>query len=319
MRLKFVTDKSFDIRDVISGRFGCSEYAFYKLAVNLSLYYDVTIYDTTRRKLPNYNNIKFKNIKHINEDTDATDVFIINRIYDKLSNDELFQKLLSLKNKKFNIIHDFINAKGKIEHLLKTVPAYQPVFVSDTQRKRFNIDSERCQTIYNCLADLIPDQQEMDHDYLVYASAPRKGLNKILDKLHNVFSDDLKLHVCVPHYATKNTNINNPYVIYEGNIKHKEYSKLLSGCKAVIAPPFFETFGCVFAEAAQLGVNTIFFNQSGAVPEICPDALCAGSINDKNLHNNFLSCLHKIKNMQKLDHHSHNTKVLQQWIKLIEK
>ena len=142
MQLKFVTDKSFDIRDVLSGRFGCSEYAFYKLAVNLSIYYDVTIYDTTRRELPNYKNIKFKNIKEINDDINTEDVFIINRIYEKLSNDILFQKFLSSKNKKFNIIHDFINEKAKqnIEHLLSISPEYRPIFVSDTQKKLMNLN-----------------------------------------------------------------------------------------------------------------------------------------------------------------------------------
>jgi glycosyltransferase involved in cell wall biosynthesis len=87
----------------------------------------------------------------------------------------------------------------------------------------------------------------------------------------------MKLVVPSPGYSQMET-VEKDAIKVLGSLGRDEYFLVLKNSRFVVAPPFGETFGCVFAEAEHLGIPVIYFAESGAVGEICSPEYFAGSI-----------------------------------------
>jgi len=113
---------------------------------------------------------------------------------------------------------------------------------------------------------------------LVFASAWCKGIRKIIDLFQNLIQKkpELKLILLSPGYDYSNwedyrktleATYPNEIKIY-GPLNKKEYKKIIQSALCVLSAPFWETFGCVFAESYYLGTPVIADIRSGAVREI---------------------------------------------------
>jgi glycosyltransferase involved in cell wall biosynthesis len=113
---------------------------------------------------------------------------------------------------------------------------------------------------------------------LVFGSAWMKGIHKIVDLFRYMLkkNNDLQLVLLSPGYdytawGEYKMQIENEFkssVQVLGPLDKVAYGEVIKTALCVLAPSFFETFGCVFAESYYLGTPVICDVRSGAVKEI---------------------------------------------------
>jgi len=314
--LKFLTGFGKNINDVMLGGHGCSEYSFFKLIKNFSDTEPIELYDSNKRKVNNNKNINHCWILDLTSNVSTEDIVICDRAYDFLHNNP---KIFTAR-KVFNIIHDYIGIKPQVEYLLKKYTNYFPVFVSETQMNSFAINNSRCNFVYNLFYKPLLDESIQNKKFITYCSAPRKGLSIIYNILQPILHEELKLNICYPCYCDYPKQFSSDKnVIIHKNLQHNEYSSLIARSQYVISPPKFETFGCVFSEAAMLNTNTLYFDTSGAIKEICPDAICLGNHNNlQKIRNNIRSLIMNFKNQKlRLNPNLTEIDIMNKWRDLI--
>jgi hypothetical protein len=277
---------------------GASEFIFYitlfKLAQLIKnrefICYNKTITNKT------IDNILYKNINIFENDyTRENDIIIIQR---------LFPKLLTLKNILSNNIylwqHDydfnaifkgtqnnnilesinFICNNKKIKFLFNSNFSKRYI-ISNLENYNIELDESRINILPNYLfEDYFHKQKNITKNkyQLVYASGWNKGINSIIDIFEYIISNDnnFKLFLMSPGYEydkykeyinfLKDKFKDNITIL--GPVNKLEYSKIIQESACVLAPPFPETFGCVFSESYYLGTPVIADVTSGAVSEI---------------------------------------------------
>lgn len=113
---------------------------------------------------------------------------------------------------------------------------------------------------------------------IVFASAWLKGIDKIIDLFQCMLkiNNELQLVLLSPGYdyyewTEYKIQLENEFkgnIIFLGPLDKVAYGEVIKSSLCVLAPPFFETFGCIFAESYYLGTPVICDLQSGAVKEI---------------------------------------------------
>jgi glycosyltransferase involved in cell wall biosynthesis len=164
------------------------------------------------------------------------------------------------------------------------------VFVSQSQKEKaieflkrhILINDAKLHVIPNILWDhqfaLSKKPATMNWHTIVYASAWQKGIRHVIalyEKLL-VTIPDLKLTLLSPgydyhrfqEYERELTEIFGDKITILGPVSKTKLGETIMTAAAVIAPPFEETFGSVFAESLSLGTPVIASHKSGAVKEI---------------------------------------------------
>ncbi len=197
-----------------------------------------------------------------------------------------------------SVFNFFMNPEDKqtftitqIMDTIATVSSLQFVFVSNFAKQSFDVFfnkygincNNKMHVIYNILyEDEFKPSLELHNCYnpkhIVYASAWQKGIDhivKVFDYMLKI-DQELVLVLMTPGYDMNNfieyqQNIIEKYpsnVIVHGSLCKSQYAKIICESAVVLAPPFGETFGCVFAESYYLGTPVVADEKSGAVKEI---------------------------------------------------
>ena len=305
-------------RDIQNRAIGASEYQFYNLVGEFSkLNLDIICYNQEIIN-ENIDNVQYKNIQYIDSDTFLqSDKIVIQRFCRFIP-----QKLLN--NKIFVWMHDYacadvlVNSSNSIDYISKYNNIHF-IFNSEFSKMVYQellnkhgifLDKPRYEVIYNILYE--KDFQKInditsrnsilvDKNQIVYASAWSKGIHKIIDIFRYIITVDsnIKLVLLSPGYDYANweeyrTQLVSEFkdrIIIHKPLEKDKYCQLLKSSLCVLSPPFFETFGCVFAESYYLGTPVIADICSGAIKEIIDNEFIV-DYNSPNL------VLNKIKILQ---------------------
>ena len=261
---------------------GASELLFYMTAYEISKIRKVIILNFSETQTINtieYQHLytNYSNIKNINNA-----IIIIQRDY------ELVYKLHQINNNNRYIIwcHDFLSGTKKSHQSLFGNLSYSQinsyfnkhnidiVSVSDFHKRNILncMPNINVKVIYNGLFSYLFNKENINinKDYLIFASASHKGLNKVIEICREYYkiNKKMKLLIIRPSYDSANDiNIKHlPFINIIGNIKNKiEYSSILKNCLLLFGSSFPETFCCVVAEALHLGVPVIGDNSYGVI------------------------------------------------------
>ena len=286
---------------------GCSDTSYFRLIELLSNICDVTVCSSRRNSNEYVDNVLYTGVKYIEDNITRIDNVIQTRNYT-----EFKQYYELLKNTKlYIIVHDDIR-----EDLIESVPdgVNDPravhmitqefiqlydfykninlVFVSKTQQEKYvrifgeyGVKLQRSIVRYNLFPKYqhdISTPYEPGYRYILFASSLKKRLRQLVDKIYPILNTDLRLVVCHPSYSNDFDYPKREFVEYVGNLNGESYYNMLAGSQALIVGDFYETFGCVMAEANYVGRPVIYFDQSGAVGEICElGGVCLGNFYDR--------------------------------------
>jgi glycosyltransferase involved in cell wall biosynthesis len=285
-------------KSVINRPIGASEFMFYITLFNLSKII------TNRRficfnKIENstIDNIKYTNISEIETfPFRENDIVIIQRL---LPNLDLLNKIISKNiyltqhDYDFNCIffqYQVGDNKNKILQYINEKTNIKFIFNSEFSKKYIIDNLNRCNMkISENRMTIIPnyifkeyfeksDNVLKKEFQLVYASGWNKGIVHIIRIFDYIINqnNNFKLILMSPGYEYKNfegfkNEIEEKYknnITILGPINKKDYCKIIQESSCVFAPPFPETFGCVFSESYYLETPVIADIRSGAVVEI---------------------------------------------------
>jgi glycosyltransferase involved in cell wall biosynthesis len=307
MKKVFFYDRTnFNHQRVQDNPIGASEYQFYNSIGTISRYFPEVICFNSTRTTYQLDGITYHPIEEIKLfKFDKEDIFIIQRFYptdikirSAIKNAKTFiwfhdnvnHKIMTDNNGEQASYFeknpkDFTSHLSFLGHTNVTL-----IFVSHTQKNNafefFNryikIGVDRVHVIYNIVYDHqfnnVAPLVDVNWNRLVYASAWTKGILEIINLFERLSSEipELTLTLLSPGYDYNN------YIDYAdklraiypsklnilGPVSKKDLGEIIMNSCAVIAPPFKETFGCVFAESLYLGTPVIASTNSGAVYEI---------------------------------------------------
>lgn len=285
-------------KSVIQRPIGASEFNFYTTINKLSSFYiDKEFFCFNKGTSINIDNVNYKNISEIdsfsfNED----DIIIIQRLFPDLN------VLLKLKSKNiyltqqdydFNailtqfqvgdnkkMILSYIYQNKNIKFILNS--EFSKSYMKENfNRYNINFEEDRIHIIPNFIfEDFFKKSDNINKNpyQLVYASGWNKGIQHILRIFDYIMkkNNKFKLILMSPGYEYNNylnlvEHIKENYannITILGPTNKDEYCKIIQESYCVFAPPFQETFGCVFSEAYYLGTAVIADIRSGAVVEI---------------------------------------------------
>jgi hypothetical protein len=152
-----------------------------------------------------------------------------------------------------------------------------------------------CTYIYNVLYDVPTFVETTKSKHIIYASSLGKGVIEVVNLFcrYQMKYKDFNTHllICTPGYEynsewpsrlidairhTKN-------ILFMGAISKDTLYRFISTSCVIITPPFWETFGCVFAEACFLGTHVLVSSKSGAVYEIVGESNIVNYATDESL------------------------------------
>jgi hypothetical protein len=277
---------------------GASEFIFYTTLFKLSqliknrkfICYNKTINDIT------IDNILYKNIDFFEKDyTRENDIIIIQRLFPKIT---FLKNLLSnniylwqhdydfnaiMRGTQNNDILECINYIGnneKIKFIFNSNFSKRYI-INDLKKYNIELNDIRSIILPNYIfEEYFYKQKDINKNkyQLVYASGWNKGIQTIINIFEFIISNDnnFKLILMSPGYEYNKykeyidflkDNFKDNIIIL-GPVNKLEYSKIIQESSCVLAPPFPETFGCVFSESYYLGTSVIADVTSGAVSEI---------------------------------------------------
>ena len=286
-------------QSVLNRPIGASEYNFYNTLHKLSSLIDNICFICFNKldKTVILDNITYQSINNIlNYEFKTSDTIIIQRLFPDLDGLLKFKCkniFLTQQDYDFNaIMFQFQQAKNKnkiINHICKTTNIkfiFNSVFTREYMRYNFNnhnfsMPDNRVNIIPNYIFEeyFKKDNNSVKKKYqLVYASGWNKGIMPILNIFNYIITknNNFKLILMSPGYEYNNytdlknyieNNFKNNITIL-GPTKKEDYCKIIQESICVFAPPFPETFGCVFSETYYLGTHVIADIRSGAVVEI---------------------------------------------------
>lgn len=131
--------------------------------------------------------------------------------------------------------------------------------------------------IHNPVADgLLPDATPRNHDRLLFASSPHKGLREVYAQfaVARAAIPSLTLAVADPGYLAWDSGPVPDGVTLLGALPHAALIAELRRCLCLFYPQttFAETFGLVLAEANAVGTPVLVHGRAGANAEIVADA-----------------------------------------------
>ena len=296
---------------------GGSEFQFYNLLYNVSKHKNIICYNKIENKCQS-ENILYKNVNEIHTDKfETNDIIVIQRLFPDINILQKFNNckiIITIQDYDFNaVLFQFQNVRyNKIDILNYIVNNnIHFVFNSEFTQKYFNvnftlnnmvIDKTRQNIIYNMLYTkyfVKGNKREINKKHLVYASGWNKGIFKIIEIFDYILSQDssFKLLLMSPGYEYKNyinyeMYLRNKYpnnIIIYGPVDKLQYCKIIENSGCVLAPSFFETFGCVFAECYYLGKPVICDIKSGAVKEIIGKENVVNYNNVNEVYNKIIS------------------------------
>lgn len=152
------------------------------------------------------------------------------------------------------------------------------ICVSKTHAKAFTAflkpaDLPHVTFIYNPIADdLCPDETQRDHNRLLFASSPHKGLAEVFKQFATLRRTlpDLTLAVADPGYLSWETGPVPEGVVFLGSLSHPALVRQMRKSLCLFYPQtsFTETFGLVLAEANAVGTPALVHSGLGANDEI---------------------------------------------------
>jgi glycosyltransferase involved in cell wall biosynthesis len=138
---------------------------------------------------------------------------------------------------------------------------------------------------------------------LVYASGWNKGIHSIIQIFDYILQKDKRFQLVLmsPGYEYKNyeqmrTFLKEKYkdnIIILGPLSKSIYSKTIQESGCVFAPPFPETFGCVFSESYYLETAVVADQRSGAVVEIIGQENITNYNDLEKTYKKVLECIEK--------------------------
>lgn len=303
---------------------GGAEYQFYNLILELKKYlnYETYCYNLGEKKI--LNGIHYDNLKNLN--ISKNDVVILIRDPDK----NLINKI---KNSEKIIFwrHGLCSKKYSEENkeILDVITNF--VFPSEYAKDQFLINNPNKKTnvIYNILYEEdfleIRNLKIIKKNQITFASAWHKGLYKIVDLFEKISQyQNFNFIFMRPNYGGSNFEKEKEYInlklknykILEKQNK-KEYSKIIKESLCVFAPPFNETFGCVFAESLYLGTPVIYDHKTQALDFLVGNSTKCNYENYEEIYKKLLEIIKnpinvKLKDVFLLEY---NIKI---WEKLIE-
>lgn len=337
------------IHTIVKGKgFGASEYQFYNLIDTLQKLYKIFVFNCIQHKQL-IENVEYDNIDNLkNVDETYISCFIQQRSYhlltypNKYNLSELFPSTYIFlwchdlpEDIIFGMQNDTIDIrKSKIRKLIEN-NNIKFIFVSNYcynsyynyfMAYNFILNHDKYIIIYNNIYDYeiinnikinnIKYLFDTNFKYLLYSSAAQKGLDTIIDILTPVLesTDNYKLVICNPSYSVYNkSNKLKDKIILLKNLDKFDYYSVLNSVQFIIAPPFKETFGCAFNEAECFGIPVIFFENCGAIKEICNND-CLTQFNSNsimNIINNYIK-----KNIYPPVFLNHDT-IINKWLNLV--
>ncbi len=327
----FIINKNGNHKSIMKNGSGASEVLFYLIALSLSSYFNVIIYN--RDSPCKIDNIEYRFLpNNIDIDINTNSVVIVQRHFNMLID---LHKTNST-NKYILWSHDYL--EGDFNHLSEN---YKPSYI-DNYFMKYNIKivsvsyfhkdnilkylpNVSVEPIYNALYPeyFIKDNNiDYDKNKIIFASNWGKGLDRVLNIGRHYYNKNkhFKLILIKPKYCEWDPELHEyPFIEKRGCIENKkEYCKILQSCLCVFSTSYPETFGCVFAEALHLGVPVIGDNsvQAGFHEIIPQDFMC--NFNNPN------EVINKIENLRTnrpnvaLGQKFYDKSVINEWIKLLE-
>jgi glycosyltransferase involved in cell wall biosynthesis len=299
-RIIFVDNSSeYTHKSVLDRPIGASEYNFYNTLYKLSsLIENISFICFNKLNTPILiDNVSYQSIANIlNYEFKDSDTIIIQRLFpdlDILLKFKCKNVFLTQQDYDFNaIMFQFQQDKNKnkiINHIYKTKNIkfiYNSAFTKDYMNNNFNkhniyIEDNRVAIVPNYIFEeyFKKDNNSIKNKFqLVYASGWNKGIIPILHVFNYIIkkNNNFKLILMSPGYEYSDYNDLKNYIQHNfknnitilGPTKKDVYCKIIQESICVFAPPFPETFGCVFSETYYLGTNVIADIRSGAVVEI---------------------------------------------------
>lgn len=300
-----LTTNSFNHHNVKGEAIGASEYQLYRLIPFLALKTPVTVFHKRAGENYQLDSIHYKTWHSLQmEVLDTTRPFLCQRFLPPLYG-SLFEKMRKhcriylwchdLCNQRENYIRfeqqdDFrypaVFEQKILEKLLSVYNLHwifnsfssQGLFL-DFLGPRYSPPASRIHVIYNALYEddfSCTEKEEINPYQITFASSWAKGLGAVLDWFEYAcrHDDKLELHLLSPTYSWDKDilpSIQQRFrhrVVIHGPLRKKEYSSMIRRSLCVLTAPYFETFGCVFAESYYLGTPVIADPSSGAVKEI---------------------------------------------------
>jgi glycosyltransferase involved in cell wall biosynthesis len=283
---------------IIEKPIGASEFIFYttigKLSTSITNRQFICFNKTTAIQI---DNVAYKNISEIeNYLFKKNDIVIIQRLFPNLDilskitckhiyltqHDYDFYAILNAFQSDENKpkILEYVYKNKNIKFILNS--EFSKKYIKDNfQQLRLPIEENRIHIIPNFIfEDFFQKTNHITKKkyQLVYASGWNKGIQHIIRLFDYILTQNnqFTLVLMSPGYEyqkyenlkmwIEETYKNN--VIILGPTPKKDYCKVIQESSCVFAPPFPETFGCVFSESYYLGTAVIADQRSGAVVEI---------------------------------------------------
>jgi glycosyltransferase involved in cell wall biosynthesis len=169
------------------------------------------------------------------------------------------------------------------------------IYVSEFHKRQFeqalkgfdiNVKLPPGHVIYNIVdRETSKDPGQVNHDRLLFASSPHKGLTQVLELFKKVRKQrpELELGVLNPGYIELQKIEEKDGVRVYGVKTHREFMSILSLSKMLFYPQtvFPETFGLVLAEANAVYTSVVAHN-FGAAREVLTDPSQAFDCSDAN-------------------------------------
>lgn len=282
---------------IVDRPIGASEFMYYATLGKLSKELTDISFLCFNKGLGNtiIDTIEYKNVGEIDEfPFKEEDIVIIQRLFPnldillKITSKNIF---LTQHDYDFNAIFtQFQTAENKMK-LLPYVYSNKNIrfiFNSEFSKKyitdnlnqyQFSLETDRINVLPNFIfKEYFKKRKNIKKNkyQLVYASAWNKGIQHILRIFYFIVQrdPDFELVLMSPGYEYQNYAglqsqlEKNSNITILGPTDKDKYCKIIQESACVFAPPFPETFGCVFTEAYYLGTPVIADYRSGAVVEI---------------------------------------------------
>ena len=286
--------------DIKNRAIGASEYQFYSLLGEFSkLPLEIICYNNAFSNDELIGNVQYKNIQTMNSSWFLpTDKIIVQRYC------SLLQPFLAKTNKVFLWFHDYVcdnvlnlpsyDCKQSLDIIYKHKNVHF-IFNSITSKelyiKRFAdyhvyFEPYRYEVIYNILyeddfCEAKQDTIDVNKNAIVFGSAWCKGIHSIIQLFRHISAakPEVKLILMSPgydypawgKYSEEIVNEFKEKVVILGPQDKKSYCNVNKTSLCVLSAPFFETFGCIFAESYYLGTPVIADIHCGATKEIIED------------------------------------------------
>jgi len=285
--------------DIKNRAIGASEYQFYSLVGEFAkLHLEIVCYNTILQD-ELIGNVQYKNITTIDSATFLpTDKIIIQRAC------YLIPFFLMKTNKIFIWFHDNVESnfvlnfpqlnseesinllfQNKNIHFIFNSVTSKELFLKKFTEYNFYFEPYRYEVIYNILyeddfyeAKQDQDTKNVNKNAIIFGSAWCKGIYSIINLFRYISNakPEIKLILMSPgydypawgKYCQEIVNEFKEKVVILGPQDKKSYCNVIKTSLCVLSAPFFETFGCIFAESYYLGTPVIADIRCGATKEI---------------------------------------------------